>query len=161
MTNHKLLNLYELATANNIAVYEDCPQKIVAMAAKYPCGDRIVSLLNFDSLDAPEYYDPDDDRYYTKLEVLAHEMGHCMTDSFYYSTDSYTERCKQEAKAEKWSYEYVIPFSELCAAVKNGHVELWSLSEYFHVSENFVQGAIEHYTQHNKVVPQEFFEEKL
>lgn len=161
MTTQKLDDLYEIATENGITIYEDCPESIVAMAAKYPSGKRIVSLLNFDALDTREYYSSKKERFYTKLEVLAHEMGHCMTDSFYYATDSYTERCKQEARAEKWSYEYVIPFSELCDAVKKGNVELWSLSEYFRVSENFVQGAINHYAQHNKVVPQELYKEDL
>ena len=158
-TRQKINGLYAIAADNNINVFENCPKTIVAMAAQYPEGDKFVSILDFDALDTSEYYNEKSKRWYTKLEVLAHEIGHCMTDSFYYSDTPYTERCKQEARADHWSYEYVIPFSELCTAVEKGNRELWALSEYFHVSEDFVKSAIDYYAQHNKVVPQYLYNE--
>ena len=41
MTTQKLDDLYEIATENGITIYEDCPESIVAMAAKYPSGKRV------------------------------------------------------------------------------------------------------------------------
>ena len=153
----KIENLYYIAADNDITVFENCPKNIIGMAAKYPEGIKFISLLDFDSLDTSEFYDEKRKRFYTKLEVFAHEIGHCLTDSFYLSDTPYLERCKQEAQAERWSYEYVIPFSELCEAVQEGNFELWELAEYFNVSENFIKEAIEYYATHNKLVPKELY----
>ena len=150
VAEEKLRGLYQIASDNGISVFENCPEKFIGMAAKYPDGEKLISLLDFGALDTPEFYDEKRGRFYTKLEVFAHEIGHCLTDSFYFSNTPFIERCKQEAKAQKWSYEYVIPFEELCTAVEEGNTELWSLAEYFCVSENFVTEAIEYYAQHNK-----------
>ena len=154
---NKISKLYEIALENEISVFEDCPEDIIAMAAKYPSGRKIVGLLNFSAIDSPFYYSDRKKRAYTKLECLAHEIGHCMEDAFYGANDSYVFRCKQEARAEKWAIQYVIPFDNLCQAVKEGNKELWELSEYFNVSENFVKQAIQYYEQHNKNVPEEIY----
>ena len=147
-----------MALDNGITVYEDCPADIVAMAAKYPSGRKIVGILNFDEIDTSFYYSERKKRVYTKLECFAHEIGHCMEDAFYSAEDTYTVRCKQEARAEKWAIKYVIPFDDLCQAVKKGNTELWELAEYFDVSESFVKQAIQFYEQHNKYVPKTFYE---
>ena len=154
---NKILKLYETALDNEISLYEDCPENIIAMAAKYPDGRKMIGILNFDAIGSSFYYSDRKKRAYTKLECFAHEMGHCLEDAFYCAEDTYSFRCKQEARAEKWAIQYVIPFDDLCQAVKEGNTQLWELSEYFDVSEKFVQQAIQYYEQHNKFVPKKLY----
>ena len=63
--------LYDLALSNDIPVDEDCPEPLISMSVMLPGGKKIVSLSNTPMENV------------TKLECFAHEMGHCMTDSFY------------------------------------------------------------------------------
>lgn len=139
--------LYDLALANDIPVDEECPEDIVSMSVKLPNGMKIVSLSNEDREDS------------TRLERFAHEMGHCMTDSFYEGYSCFELRAKHENRANEWATETLIPFDELCAAVKCGYRELWELAEYFDVSCKFVKRSIKLYERKGLRVPCELYEE--
>lgn len=72
---------------------------------------------------------------------LAHELGHCATNSFYNLYAPLDLREKHEYHANKWAVTNLIPKSELVALLKNGY-EKWSIAEYFNVTEDFVNLAI-------------------
>ena len=139
--------LYDLALANDIPVDEECPEDIVSMSVKLPNGMKIVSLSNGDREDS------------TRLERFAHEMGHCMTDSFYAGYSCFELRAKHENRANEWAVHELIPFEELCEAVRLGYRELWELAEYFDVSAAFVKKAIKIYEQEGLKVTPELYEE--
>ncbi len=143
----KLERLFLLAEENGIPIDDECPEEIVSMSVKLPCGDRIIGL----SQKGHETY--------TRLEQMAHEMGHCMTDSFYEGYSPFELREKHERRANEWAVKEILPFSELCEAVKSGCRELWELSEHFNVSEDFVRKAINIHEQNGNTVPREFYEE--
>jgi Zn-dependent peptidase ImmA (M78 family) len=144
-------NLYNLAFEKHIPVDETCPASIISMSICLSNGKKIISLSN--------EKEDDSNKEYTKLECFAHEMGHCMTDSFYEGYSPYELRAKHEHRANKWAVNYVIPFPELCQAVKDGHREIWDLAEYFDVSCSFVEKAINIHSQNGNVVPTEFYAE--
>lgn len=76
---------------------------------------------------------------------LAHELGHCVTGSFYSPYSESIVRKKGENKADKWAIQKLITKSSLRRAIKKGYVEIWSLAEYFNVTEAFIRKALSLY----------------
>ena len=144
----KIDRLYDIAEENNIPIDESCPKNIKSMSVRFSDGSKIIGLSN------------DEDIEYTRLERLAHEMGHCITDSFYEGYSPFELREKHEYKANTWAVNKIIPFSELCEAVKSGYRELWELAEYFSVSHCFMEKAINIHSQYGRIVPQELYSEQ-
>ncbi len=80
---------------------------------------------------------------------LAHELGHCMTGSFYNRYASRDFRGKRENQADKWAVEHLISPEELDNAVAVGCTDLWSLAEHFSVTEEFMRKVVCWYTHGN------------
>jgi Zn-dependent peptidase ImmA (M78 family) len=76
---------------------------------------------------------------------MAHELGHCMTGSFYKRYSPYDIRSKHEYRATKWSIRRLISEADLNSAFKEGCVEIWELAERFNVTEDFMRKAVEYY----------------
>ena len=73
---------------------------------------------------------------------LAHELGHCTSDSFYNRYTSFDIRQKHENRADKWAIKKLVPKDELDDAVSRGITEPWDLAEHFNVTEDFMKKAI-------------------
>ena len=87
-----------------------------------------------------------DDMPITQERVhLAHELGHCLTGSFYNRYSPYDVRAKHEHRADKWAIHRLIPRESLEQAVAAGRCELWELAEYFEVTEEFINKAVNLY----------------
>lgn len=80
---------------------------------------------------------------------LAHELGHCMTGSFYNRHAARDLREKHENLATKWAVERLIRPEELDDAIAMGCTDLWSLAEHFGVTEDFIRKAVCWYTHGN------------
>ena len=78
---------------------------------------------------------------------LIHEIGHCVTGSFYNAQSKFELRERQEYRADKWAIEKYIPFDELILVLHKGHTEAWSVAEYFEVTEEFVKKAFLFYEE--------------
>ena len=143
----KLERLYILAEENNIPIDESCPDSLISMSVRLPNGKKIIGLSNGETVT------------HTKLERMAHEMGHCMTDSFYAGYSPFELRTKHEHKANAWAAKEIVPFSELCDAVKYGCRELWQLAEHFGVSHSFMEKAIKAHENNGNIVPSELYDE--
>ncbi len=76
---------------------------------------------------------------------LAHEMGHCVTGSFYNIYSPLDIRQRHENRADRWAIKRLIPRKHLIEAFKEGITEIWELAEYFEVTEGFMRKAIEYY----------------
>lgn len=76
---------------------------------------------------------------------LAHELGHCETGAFYNQYAICDIRAKHERRADKWAIETLIPKESLTFALKNGCSNRWELSEYFGVTEPFMQKVLDYY----------------
>ena len=93
---------------------------------------------------------------YSKIESetdervhLSHELGHCVTGSFYNRYAKMDIRQKHENRADKWAIRKLIPVEKLDTAVAEGHTELWDLADYFGVTEDLVRKAVCLYTHGN------------
>ena len=73
---------------------------------------------------------------------MIHELGHCVTGSFYNRYAAVDCRQKHENTADKWAVLQMIPAEELDQAVTDGHTEIWDLAEYFGVTEDFIRKAV-------------------
>lgn len=93
----------------------------------------------------------------TKERVhLAHELGHCLTGSFYSPHTRIDSRRRHEYRADKYAVKMLIPVQALDDAVAEGCTELWELAEYFGVTENFIRKAVCYYT-HGNVAAELYF----
>lgn len=80
---------------------------------------------------------------------LGHELGHCLTGSFYSIHTAVDSRQRHENRADKWAVKKLIPVDELDAAVANGCSELWELADHFGVTEQFIKKAVCYYVHGN------------
>lgn len=78
---------------------------------------------------------------------LAHELGHCLTGSFYNRYSSLDIRQKHENRADRWAIETLIPQKELLKAYRQGYREIWQLAEYFDSTEDFIKKAVAYYAK--------------
>jgi hypothetical protein len=83
---------------------------------------------------------------------FAHELGHCLTGSFYNAYSAFNVRQKYENRADKWAVKKLIPKDELEEAVQSGMKTSWELAEYFGVTEDFMKKAVCYYTNGNLAV---------
>ncbi len=80
---------------------------------------------------------------------LSHELGHCVTGSFYNRYAPLDCRQKHENQANKWAVRQLIPVEELDDAVAQGCTEVWELAERFQVTEDFIRKALCYYVHGN------------
>lgn len=73
---------------------------------------------------------------------LGHELGHCKTGAFYNIYAARDVRQKHENRADKWAIKKLVPKDELDKAIDAGYTEIWSLAEYFDVTEDFMKKAV-------------------
>ncbi len=87
---------------------------------------------------------------------LGHELGHCVTGSFYNIHAAIDCRQRHENRADKWAIQQLISVEELDNAVAEGCTEVWELAERFGVTEEFVRKAVCYYV-HGNVAEELYF----
>ena len=87
---------------------------------------------------------------------LGHELGHCVTGSFYSIHTAIDCRQRHENKADKWAIQALVPVEELDAAIASGCTEFWELAEQFGVTEDFIRKAVCYYV-HGNVATELYF----
>lgn len=80
---------------------------------------------------------------------LAHELGHCVTGSFYNIHAARDIRRRHENVADKWAVRRLVPVEQLDDAIASGCTELWELAEHFGVTEPFMRKAVCYYVHGN------------
>ena len=73
---------------------------------------------------------------------LGHELGHCVTGSFYNRYAAVDHRRRHENRADKWAIQNLLPVDDLDDAIAQGCTELWQLADRFQVTEDFVKKAV-------------------
>ncbi|MEF2837585.1 MAG: ImmA/IrrE family metallo-endopeptidase [Oscillospiraceae bacterium] len=87
---------------------------------------------------------------------LSHELGHCVTGSFYNIHAAVDYRQRHENRANKWAIQALIPVEELDDAIAEGCTEVWELAERFQVTEDFIRKAVCFYV-HGNVAEELYF----
>ena len=96
-----------------------------------------------------------DDRYFIGIdrsrietsleeaECLAHEIGHCETDSLYACGE--IERKKSEKRAEEWAILRLVPPERFRAACRGGCREVWEFAEELNITCAFAEKVMSYY----------------
>ncbi len=96
-----------------------------------------------------------DERYYIGIdrsqletsieeaECLAHEIGHCETNSLYAYGEK--ERKKSEKRAEEWAILRLVPKERFETACQNGCREVWEFAEELNVTCPFAAKVMAYY----------------
>lgn len=87
---------------------------------------------------------------------MTHEIGHCVTGSFYNIHAAVDCRQRHENRADKWAVHHLISVEELDEAVAQGYTEIWELAERFGVTEQFMRKAVCLYV-HGNVATELYF----
>lgn len=87
---------------------------------------------------------------------LIHELGHCVTGSFYNRHAAIDHRQRHENRADKWAIQRLIPLDKLDEAIAEGCTEIWELAERFEVTEAFMRKAV-CYHVHGNVAAELYF----
>ena len=130
--------LYDLAKQQNIEVIP------------FPMPDSGSMSIMLDSGDCWIGIDPAiQDGGAEERVHLGHEIGHCVTGSFYNRYAAVDCRQRHENRANKWAVLTLIPVDDLDDAVASGCTELWELAERFDVTEDFIKKAVCYYVHGN------------
>ena len=130
----KLDELYEIAEKQNIEVYSFNLPLINSVSTMNPNGSCCIGIDPFSI-----------ETYAQEKEHLAHELGHCVTGSFYNRYSTCDIISKAEYKADKWAIKKLIPKDELKEALEDGYTEPWQLAERFDVPCDFMCKALNFY----------------
>lgn len=87
---------------------------------------------------------------------MTHEIGHCVTGSFYNIHAAVDCRQRHENRADKWAVRHMISVEDLDEAIAQGCTEIWELAERFGVTEQFMRKAVCLYV-HGNVATELYF----
>ena len=140
-----VLDLYVLAEQQNIEVIETALPHNGSLSIMDDSGNCYIgideSVMDGDALE---------------LVHIGHELGHCVTGSFYNIHAAIDHRQRHENRADKWAISHLIPVDALDEAVADGCCEIWELAERFGVTEQFMKKAVCLYV-HGNVATELYF----
>ena len=135
-----LNSLYELAEDEGIEIYAFDLPLTGSVSTMEPDGTCYIGIDPF-SIDSRS----------EEAVCLAHELGHCLTGSFYNIYAVCDLRAKHERRADKWAIKKLVPRGKLKKAINSGFSEVWELSEYFDLPEPFIRKAVTFYKEQTRV----------
>ena len=133
--NNTLVELYDYAEKQNIEVISLATRKAQSLSMMDEDGDCGIGINPFMLKSEAD-----------EKVKLAHELGHCVNGAFYNMYSPLDIRSKHEYTANKWPIKKLIPEDELKEACKFCR-NRWELSEYFDVPEDFMQKALDYYSE--------------
>lgn len=136
-----ILSLYDTAQKNHIDI--DCFEMKEAESLSLPLGSNTYGI----AIDPQKVSSQADEKV-----KLAHEIGHCVTRSFYNQWSAFDLRQKHENRADKWAIRRLVPVSRLDDAVAEGYDSIYSLAQHFNVTEEFMRKALCYYVYGNLAV---------
>ena len=128
-----LKELHEIAETEDIEILNIKSEKCKSMSIQTDSGNCYIGIDDTDMTKAEE------------TVCKAHELGHCVTGSFYNRYSRFDLISKHEHRADSWAIEKLIDEDELKNAFKHGVIVIWELAEYFEVTEDFMRKACRHY----------------
>lgn len=137
--------LYDLASQQNIEVIQYPMHENGSMSIMLDDGSCYIGIDRSVQDGGP------DERVH-----LAHEIGHCITGSFYNIYAAIDYRQRHENRADKWAIAQLVPVADLDEAVADGCCEIWELAEHFGVTEEFMKKAVCYYV-HGNVATELYF----
>jgi Zn-dependent peptidase ImmA (M78 family) len=79
--------------------------------------------------------------------IVAEELGHHFTTVGNILDQSSIQNRKQERRARQWAYYRLVPISKIVQAYQSGVRSRHELAEYLHITEEFLEAAIQRYRE--------------
>ena len=140
-----VLALYDLANEQNIEVIQFPMGETGSMSVMLDDGSCYIGIDGSIQDGGPK-----------ELVHLSHELGHCITGSFYNFYAAIDHRQRHENRANKWAIRHLIPVEDLDEAVADGCTEIWELADRFGVTEEFIKKTVCYYV-HGNVATELYF----
>lgn len=86
---------------------------------------------------------------YDEFKCVAHEYGHCISGSTHKLMSKFDLIEKHEYRANKSAILELLPSDKIDEAINAGCKELWEISEYLDMPQDFVEKAINFYKHTN------------
>ena len=131
--NETLLELDEIMEQENIELLEIKAKNCKSMSVLSDEGNCYIGIDKRDMSEAEE------------IVNTAHEVGHCVTGSFYNKYSEFDLISKHERRADIWAIKKLISKDELIDAFEHNILEIWELAEYFNLTEDFIRKACQYY----------------
>ncbi|HAN21602.1 MAG: hypothetical protein A2Y15_05935 [Clostridiales bacterium GWF2_36_10] len=126
--------LFDIAEKNNIDIIYTSLPKTSCISMPYGNDEYCIGI------------DPDQITSLADERVkLAHDIGHCVSGSFYNQHSPLDLRSKHEYRADKYGIKKLIPLDDLIFIMRKGYEAVWEIAEYFIVTEEFVRKALKIY----------------
>lgn len=133
----RLLSLYRKLNSDGVRFYLWPLQEDKAVTMEV--GGTYGIFMDFDNIQSSK----------EETAIVAHEGGHASTGATHKVCSPIDLVEKHEYKAWKWAVKNYITEDELDDAVANGHTDIYSLAEYFDVTEDFMRKVVCWYTHGN------------
>ena len=133
----RLLSLYRKLNSDGVRFYLWPLQEDKAVTMEV--GGTYGIFMDFDNIQSSK----------EETTIVAHEGGHASTGATHKVCSPIDLVEKHEYKAWKWAVKNYITEDELDDAVAIGHTDIYSLAEYFGVTEDFMRKAVCWYTHGN------------
>ena len=122
-------SLYKIADEQEINIYEFSFDDIVSMSAPANIAIDKGKIDNAIEL----------------IDVLSHELGHCVTGSFYNQSNIFDVFEKQEHKANMWKLQQLLPLDKYIEAIAHGITDIKLLAYEYDLCYAFAEKAAEYY----------------
>ena len=126
------VQLYRFAEDNDIEIYDFRLNGRKALSMPLQGGVCAVAMDTLTMTQTDE------------IEALAHELGHCMTHTFYTPSTPMVTRARCEVRAKKWAVKHLVPERQLMRLLSAGR-EPWEIAEILGVEEQTVIDAVNLY----------------
>lgn len=130
--------LYDLAKQNNVRVRSFSLPEFGSLSVQADTGDCYIGID-----------EAVQDGNIQERVHMGHELGHCLTGSFYSIHTAVDSRQRHEYRADKWAVKKLVPEDDFDDAVADGCTEIWDLAERFGVTEQFMRKAVCYYVHGN------------
>ena len=134
----EIQTLYEIAQQNNVKVRTFPLPEFGSLSVQTDSGDCFIGIDK----------SIQDGSVYERVH-MGHELGHCLTGSFYSIHTAVDTRQRHEYRADKWAVKKLIPIEALDSAIAEGYTALWELADHFGVTEAFIKKAVCYYVHGN------------
>lgn len=131
----RLEKLYDIASYKGISFFNFSMPLCSSVSVKQ--GERCYIAIDASKLATTE----------EKAVTVAHELGHCATNSFYTPCDSERTRKRCEKRADEWAIRMLVPFSAFTRAYQNGCREAWEFADELGVTCSFAEKAMLYYRE--------------
>ena len=132
-----LSKLYNKIIENNISLFDYIIPNNIGATVEMEGSYGI--FVDFDKIET----------LYDEFKCVAHEYGHCISGSTHKLMSKFDLIEKHEYRANKSAILELLPSDKIDEAINAGCKELWEISEYLDMPQDFVEKAINFYKHAN------------